>query len=108
MTEPLSFCQIGLAPSEFLSEKLVLRNVYGAADVLFQALVFDGRSADPPNVPNLTIGPHNAFGGIKGRSFRRESLDEVRHGLAILWMDIIQVFLNTRRFADRIETVHPK
>ena len=44
----------------------------------------------------------------KRRSFRRESLDEVRHGLAILWVDTIQVFLNSRRFAVRIEAVHPK
>src|SRR5713226_4590542 len=107
VAESLGFCQIGLAPSEFLGHELVLRNVYGAANVLFQALVFDGRSADAANVPDLTIGSHNSLGGIEGRSFRRESIDEVRHGLAILWVDTIQVFLNSRRFAFRIETVHP-
>src|SRR5258708_31746041 len=71
--------------------------------MLFQALVVDKRNSDAANVPDLTIGTHDAFCGIEGRSFRQGSLDQVRHGLPILWMNTIEVFLNARRFAGRIE-----
>src|SRR5882724_1025612 len=107
VTEPLSFRQVRFAPAEFLGQELVFRNVYGAANVLFQALVFDNRGTDATNVPDLTIGTHDALCCIEGRSFRQDSLDQVGHGLAILWVDTIQVFLNTGRFAGRIESVHP-
>src|SRR5689334_6926185 len=89
VAEPLSFRQVGFAPSEFLGQELVLRDVYGAANVLFQALVFYNGSTDPTNVPDLTIGAHDALGGIEGRSVRQDSLDQVRHGLAILWVENI-------------------
>src|ERR1700751_5650443 len=108
MTEPLSFRQVRFPPAKFLSQELVPRYVYGAADVLFQDLVFDNRSTDAANVPDITIWAHDALCGIKGRTVRQDSLDEVCHGLAILRMDIIQIFPNTRRFAGRIESVHPK
>ena len=108
MAESLGFCQIGLAPPEFLGRELVLRHVYSAANVLFQAVFFGGRNADASNVPDLAIGPQKSLGGIGSRSFRREFLDEVRHRLAVLWMEPIQVFLNSRRFAGRVEAVHPK
>src|SRR5580704_9454718 len=108
MTEPLCFGKVRFTSPEVLGQELVLRNVYGAANVLFQALLFDNRSTDAANVPDLTVGTHDALCSIEGRSFRQDSLDQVRHGLAILWVDTIQVFLNTRRFACRIESVHSK
>ncbi len=108
VTEPLGFGEVRFASPEVLRQELVLRNVYGAADVLFQALVFDNRDTDAANVPDLTIGTYDALCGIERRSFRQNSLDQVRHRLAVLWVDAIQVFLNTRRFAGRIEAVHPK
>src|ERR1700720_2362434 len=101
VAESLGFCQIGLPPPEFPGHELVLRNVQGAANILLQALLFEDRNPDAANVSDLAIGPHDALGGIEGRSFRRESLDEIRHGLAILWVDTIQIFLNSRRFAVR-------
>lgn len=61
VAESMGFCQIGLAPPEFLGENLVLRDVDGAADVLFQAFVFDD-SPDAANVPDLTIRSHNSLG----------------------------------------------
>ena len=72
MAESLGFCQIGLAPPEFLGQELVLRNVYGAANVLFQAFVFD--SPDAANVTDLTIGSHDSLGGIEGRAPRESPL----------------------------------
>src|SRR5258707_15396840 len=108
MTEALSFGQVCFTSPEVLGQELVFRNVYGAANVLFQALVFDNRSTDAANVPDLTIGTHDALCGIEGRSVCQDSLDQVRHGLAILWVENIQVFLNSRRFASRIEPVYPK
>src|ERR1700719_4520649 len=41
VTEPLSLCQIGLAPSEFLSEKLVLRNVHPSANDSLERAILD-------------------------------------------------------------------
>src|SRR5260221_582429 len=108
VTEFLRFRQVRFAPAKFLGQEFVLGNVYGAANVLFQALVFDNRSTDAANVPDLTIGTHDALCGIEGRSFRQDSLNQLCHGLAILWVDAIQTFLNTRRFARRIESVHSK
>ncbi|MFZ1973284.1 MAG: hypothetical protein WAU89_10590 [Candidatus Acidiferrales bacterium] len=86
----------------------MFRNVYGAANVFFQVLVFGYGSTDAANVPDLTIGTHDPFCGIEGRSFRQDSLHQLCHGLAILGVDTIQVFLNARRLAGRIESVHPK
>jgi hypothetical protein len=100
--------RIFVAPSEFLSEKLVLSDVYGGADEVFQPLVFDNRSPDAVNVPNLTIGSHGALGDIEARSVRQDSLDQICHELAILRVDTIQVFLNSRRVGGRIESVNPK
>ena len=108
MTEPLSFRQVRFAALQLLGQKLVLGNVQGAADVLFQLLVFDNRSTDAANVPNLTVGTHDALGGIERRSVRQDSLDQVCHELAILWVDAIQVFLNSRRCASWLEAVNPK
>src|ERR1700675_3604080 len=108
MTEPLSFRHVSFAASELLGQELVLRNVYGAPNVLFRALVFDKRNTDAANVPDLTIGTHDALCSIEGRSFCQDPLDQVCHRLAIVWVDTIQVFLNTRRFAGRIESVHSK
>src|SRR5260370_25614189 len=69
VTEPLSSRQVRFAPEEFLGQELVFRNVYGAADVLFQALVFDNRSPDAANVPDLTIRTNDAICSIADRSF---------------------------------------
>src|SRR6202162_5058149 len=96
VTEPLSFRQVRFAPAEFLGQKLVFRYVYGAANVFFQALVFDNGSTDAANVPDLTVGTNNALYSIEGRSFRQDPLDQVCHGLAILLVNTIQVFLNTK------------
>src|ERR1700722_11943432 len=108
VTEPLRFGQICFAAPEVLGQKLVLRNVYGAANVLFQALVFDNRNTNAANVPDLTVGTNDALCGIEGRSLRQDALNQVCHGLAIMGVDTVQVFLNTRRFAGRIESVHSK
>src|SRR3984885_11030728 len=108
VAKSLGLCQIGLAPPELLSHKLVFGNVQGAANELLQALVFGHRSPDAANVSDLAIRADHAFCDIEGRGFHREPLDEVRHELPILWVDTIQVFLNSRRFAVRIEAVHPK
>src|SRR5271170_3157922 len=108
VTKILGFGKVRFASAEFLGQELVLRNVYGAANVLFQALIFDNRSTDAADVPDLTVGTNDALCGIEGRSFRQDSLDQVCHGLAIVWMDTIQVFVNARRLTGRIESVHPK
>src|SRR5262252_8598097 len=105
--QSLSIEQRCFTPPELLGQNLVLGNIYGASDVL-QRFVFDNRSADAADVPNLTIGSHDALGGIKARGFCQNSLDQLCHGLAILWVHAIQVYLNSRRFAGRLETVHPK
>src|SRR3984957_3181441 len=56
VTESLSFGKVCFTSPEFLGQELVLRNVYGAADVLSQALVFDNRNTDAANVADLTVG----------------------------------------------------
>ncbi len=84
MTERLSFRQIRFAAVQILRQKFVLGNVHGAPDILFPALVVDKEHTDAANVPDLTIGSHDALGGVKGRSFRHESLDQVCHGFAVL------------------------
>src|SRR6266446_4484016 len=106
--QSLSVKQRCFTPPELLGQKLVLGNIYGASDVPLQRLVFDDRSTDAADVPNLTIGSHDALGGIKGRRSRENSLDQLCHELAILWVHTIQVFLNSRRIAGRLEAVHPK
>src|SRR5215510_1610458 len=99
---------MSFAPPELLCQKLVLGNIYGGSDELLQRLVFDDRSTDAADVPNLTIGSHDALGGIKARRLRQNPLDQICHGLAILWMYTIQIFVNSRRFAGRLQAVHPK
>jgi len=89
-------------------DRLHALSAYARAIAELKQSVSDRTSAGAAIVPDLAIGSHNSLGGIEGRSFRRESLDEVRHGLAILWVDTIQVLLNSRRSAGRIEAVHPK
>ena len=109
VTERLRLLAIRLAATELLRRDFLVRNVYGRwPTVLFQPLVFDNRSTDAANVPNLTIWSDDALGGIEGRGVHQDSLDQVRHELAILWVDTIQVFLNSRRFAGRIEAVDSK
>src|SRR5260370_35526943 len=98
MTEPLSFRQVRFAASEVLGQELVLRNVYCAADVLFQVLVFDKRNTDAAKVPDLSVGTNDAFCSIEGRSFRQGSLHQLCHGLAILWAHAITAFLSTTCF----------
>jgi HAE1 family hydrophobic/amphiphilic exporter-1 len=49
-----------------LGRELMLRNVDSAANVLFQALVFDDRNPDAANVPDLAIGSHDSLGRIEG------------------------------------------
>jgi len=71
MTEPLCFGQVCLTSPKFLGQELVLRNVYGAANVLFHALVFDNRSTDAANVPDLTVGTHDALVASKGEAFAK-------------------------------------
>src|SRR3984893_19062118 len=70
VAEPLSFRQVRFAPAEFLGQELVFRNVDGAANVPFYALVFDNRSTDTANVADLTVGTNDALGTIEGRGFR--------------------------------------
>src|SRR6266576_396108 len=89
VTERLCLLAIRLAATEFLRGNFLLGNVYGGANVLFQALVFDKRSPDATNVPNLPIRSHDAFGSIEARSVQQDSLDQVCHELAILWVDTI-------------------
>src|SRR5271156_396204 len=60
VTEPLRFGQVGFTSPEVLGQELVLRNVYGASNVLFQVLVFDDRNTNAANVPDLAIGSHDA------------------------------------------------
>src|SRR5277367_2032613 len=43
VAEPLRFGQVCFTSPEVLGQELVLRNVYGAANVPFQALFFDNR-----------------------------------------------------------------
>src|SRR5262249_26441532 len=95
--QSLSIEQRCFTPPELLGQNLVLGNVYGASDVLLQRLVFDDRSTDAADVPNLTIRSHDALGGIKTRRFHQNSLDQLCHGHAILWVYTVQVFLNSRR-----------
>jgi protein-S-isoprenylcysteine O-methyltransferase Ste14 len=49
---PLAIFNVG---KQVLGQELVLCNVYGAANVLFQALVFDNRSTDAANGAAVTI-----------------------------------------------------
>src|SRR4030095_5549052 len=106
--QSVSLKQRVFTPPELLGQKLVLGNIDGASDVPLQRLVFNDRSTDAADVPNLTIGSHDALGGIKGRRFRQKSLDQLGHELPILWVHTIQVFLNSRRMVGRLEAVHPK
>ncbi|KAF5408614.1 MAG: hypothetical protein Udaeo2_11730 [Candidatus Udaeobacter sp.] len=108
VTERLRLLAIRLAATELLRRDFLLRNVYGGADVILQLLVFDNRSTDAANIPNLTVGSHDSLGSIEARSFHQDSLDQVCHEFAILWVDAIQVFLNSRRCASWLEAVNPK
>ena len=65
----------------------MLSDVYGAADVLLEALAVDKRNTDATNVADLAIGSHDALGGVEGRRFRHESVDQICHGLAVLRVD---------------------
>src|ERR1700752_4463907 len=91
--QSLSVEQRCFTPPELLGQKLVLGNIDGASHVLLQPLIFDDRNTDAADVPNLTIGSHDALGGIKARGLRQNSRDQLRHELAILWVYPIQVFL---------------
>src|SRR6185503_20465302 len=106
--ESLSVKERCLTAPELSSQKLVLGHIDGASDVLLQRMVFDDRSPDEADVPNLTIGSHDALGGIKARRFRKDSRDQLCRELAILRVHALQVFLNCRRFAGKLEAVHPK
>src|ERR1700722_19861242 len=108
VAESLGFGQVGFAPSELLSQELVLSDVDRAADVLFDVLAVDKRNADATNVADLAIGSHDALRGVEGRSFRHEPVDHIRHGFAVLRVDETQIFLNTGRLARAIEAVHSK
>src|ERR1700722_8823072 len=103
VAESLGFGQVGFAPSKLLSQELVLRDVDGAANVLFEVLAVDIRNTDATYVADLAIGSHDALGGVKGRSILHEPVDQFRHGFAVLWVDETQIFLNARRLARRIE-----
>src|ERR1700721_3699194 len=76
VAEPLGFRQVRFAAAELFSQDLVLRDVYGTANELFQALVFDDRNTDAANVPDFTIGTHDALGSIEGRSFAKNPLNK--------------------------------
>src|SRR5260370_22529774 len=93
---------------KILRQKFLLGNVHGAPDILFPALIVDKEHSDAANVADFTIGSHDALGGVKGRTFRYELLDQVGHGFAVLCVDTSQIFLNTRWFAGWIESVQPK
>ena len=70
--------------------------------------IFDNRSTNATDVPNVTVGTNDALCGIERHTLRPDSLNQICRGIAIQWVDTTQVFLNTRRFAGRIESVHPK
>src|ERR1700746_2664950 len=108
VAESLGFGQVRFAASELPGQELVLRDVNGAANELFQTLVFNDRNTDAANEADLTIGTHDALGSIEGRPFGEDSIDQICHELAVLWVYAIQVLLNTRRLAGRFESVHPK
>src|ERR1700758_4565695 len=61
---PLSFREIGLAPSEFLSQQFMVRYVNGCADDSLQPAIFNYGSANTPNVPKFTIWSQDALGDI--------------------------------------------
>src|ERR1700689_4384413 len=77
LAESLRLRQIRFASAELLGQELVLSDVYGAADVLFEALAVDKRNTDTTNVADLAIGSHDALGGVEGRSFRYEPVDHI-------------------------------
>ena len=106
MTESLSFRQVRLAASQLLGQELVFSDVYGAADVLFEAFAVEKRNTDATNVAYLAIGSHDALGGVERRIVRHQSVDQICHGLVVLRVYQTQIFLNARRLARRIETVH--
>ncbi len=87
VAESLGFGQVGFAPSELLGQELVLSDVYGAADALFEALAVARRNTDATNIADLAIGSHDALGGVEGRSFRHESVHQICYGLLVLWVD---------------------
>src|ERR1700722_10994051 len=108
VAQPLRFGQVGFAASQLLSHDFVFSDVDGAADILFDVLIGDKRNTDGTNVADLAIGSHDALGGVEGRIFRHQSVDQIRHGMAVLRMDETQIFLHAGRLARRIKTVHPK
>src|ERR1700723_892628 len=108
VAESLGFGQVGFAPSELLGQEFVLSNIDGAPDALLEALAVNKRDTDASNVTDLAIGSHNALGGVEGHRLRHEPVDQVGHRFEVPWVDETQIFLNTRRLARRIETVHSK
>src|SRR5580658_1919255 len=85
--ESLRLRKVGFAPSELLGQELVVSDVNGAAHVLLEFLAVGRRNADATNVADLAIGSHNALGGVERGALRHEAVDQIRHGLAVLWMD---------------------
>ena len=70
--------------------------------------IFDRGNPDATNKSHLTVGSEYAFGGIERGHFRQDSGDQILHGIAVLWMKAIQVFLDGRSLAGRIESVDSK
>src|SRR5277367_6775461 len=71
-TQPLRLRQICFASAKFLGQNLVLCNVDGAADILFQLLPFCRGSADAPYVPDLAARTHDPLYGVERRTFRQD------------------------------------
>src|ERR1700739_2729233 len=108
MTEPLRFGQVGFSPSEFLSQKLVLRNVYGCADDSLKLAILNDGITHAANVPKLTAWSHDALDYVTSRGFRNHSLDFRCHRVSVLRMDPCQYFLKCGCRMGRIKTEYLK
>src|SRR3984893_9402681 len=91
-TEPLCFCEVGFATPQLLGKALLLGHIDSRANDAFQTSIFADGNADATNVPELAVGPDDAFLNVATGVFRQPFLDRSSHEFAVLWVDCPQVF----------------
>ena len=75
LTKFLGLGKVCFAATEFLSQELVQRNVYGSANDSFQRPILDNRSTNATHEPNVAVGSHNPLRDITTRGFCKHSVD---------------------------------
>src|SRR6266436_4514038 len=80
MSEPLTFCQIKLAPLKFVQDALLLGNIYPCP---VERPEVSCRNAHATDATNLSIRPHNPFREVESATFCKHLLNGFRDELPI-------------------------